>query len=239
MTETHDFAYDHRGLMLTGQIARPSGAGPHPGVLVMHSALGLDDLVCRRARDLAAMGYVALATDMYGVGRKPMSKEDVGPLFLALQESPDLLCSRAIVGLDKLCALPEVDAARVSAIGFCFGGQCALELARSGADLRSIVSFHGLLRTDTPAQPSAVKAKVLTISGARDPYVPTDDVAAFREEMTNAAADWQVTVYGQGLHAFTDPDIDRQDVPGTAYDAFLDRLSWAQATAFLTATLEA
>lgn len=239
MTETQDFAYNHDGLALTGQIARPSDDGQHPGVLVMHSALGLDDLVCRRARDLAVSGYVALATDMYGAGRIPMSKEDVGPLFLALQESPHLLRSRAIAGFDQLRALPEVDATRVSAIGFCFGGQCVLELARSGADLRSAVSFHGLLRTTRPAQPRAIKAKVLTISGARDPYVPAEDVAAFREEMTNAAADWQVTIYGQGLHAFTDPDIDKHDVPGTAYDPFLDRLSWAQATAFLTATLEA
>jgi dienelactone hydrolase len=238
MTETQDFTYDHDGLMLTGQIARPSGAGPHPGVLVMHSALGLDDLVCRRARDLAALGYVALATDMYGVGQERISKEGCGPLFLALQESPDLLRSRAIAGFDRLRALPEVDAARVSAIGFCFGGQCALELARNGADLRSVVSFHGLLRTAMPAQRGAVKATVLTMSGARDPYVPAEDVAAFRGEMTNAAADWQVTVYGQGLHAFTEPDIAKQDVPGTEYDPFLDRLSWAQATAFLAATVE-
>jgi dienelactone hydrolase len=238
MTETQDFAYNHDGLMLTGQIARPAGDGPHRGVLVMHSALGLDDLVCRRACDLAALGYVALATDMYGVGRNPLSKEEVGPLFLALQESPDLLRSRVIAGFDKLRGVPEVDATRVSAIGFCFGGQCVLELARTGADLRSVVSFHGLLRTAMPAQPGTVQAKVLTISGARDPYVPAEDVAAFRDEMTNAAADWQVTVYGQGLHAFTEPDIDKQDVPGTAYDPFLDPLSWAQATAFLGETLE-
>jgi dienelactone hydrolase len=179
MTATQDFAYDHDGLMLTGQIVRPSGDGPHPGVLVMHSALGLDDLVCRRTGDLAALGYLALATDMYGVGRKAMSKEECGPLFLALQESPDLLRSRVTAGFEKLRALPDV-AARVSAIGFCFGGQCALELARSGAELHSVVSFHGLLRTALPAQPSTVKAKVLTISGARDPYVPAEDVAAFR-----------------------------------------------------------
>jgi dienelactone hydrolase len=101
-----------------------------------------------------------------------------------------------------------------------------------------VVSFHGLLRTAMPAQAGAVKAKVLTMSGARGPYVPAEDVAAFREEMTNAAADWQVTIYGQGLHAFTEPDIAKQDVPGTEYDPFLDRLSWAQATAFLAATLE-
>lgn len=204
----------------------------------MHSALGVDDLVCRRARDLADLGYVALATDMYGVGRKTMSKEEVGPLFLAVQDSPDLLRSRVIAGFDAVRALPEVDAARVSAIGFCFGGQCAIELARSGAEARSVVSFHGMLRTANPAQPGVVRAKVLTISGAKDPYVPAEDVAAFRDEMTSAGSDWQVTVYGEGLHAFTMPDIAEHNVPGTAYDPLLDRLSWEQATAFLAATLE-
>ena len=238
MTETQDFTSNHDGLTLTGQIATPSGHGPHPCVLVMHSALGLDDLVCRRARDLAARGYVALATDMYGVGPKPMSKEECGPPFLALQESPDLLRSRVAAGFDAVRVLPEVDPPRISAIGFCFDGQCALELARTGAEVRSVVSFHGMLRTAKPAQPGVVQARVLTISGAKDPYVPADDVAAFREEMTNAEADWQVTVHGQGLHAFSMPDIDKHDVPGTAYDPFLDRLSWEQAIAFHAATLE-
>ena len=100
MIDTQDFTYVDAGLTMTGQIAKPSGPGPHPGVLVMHSALGLDDLVCRRARDLAESGYIALATDMYGVGRKNMGKEEVGPLFLAVQENPDLLRSRAIAGFD-------------------------------------------------------------------------------------------------------------------------------------------
>lgn len=175
---------------------------------------------------------------MYGVGRKTMSKEEVGPLFLAVQDSPDLLRSRVIAGFDAVRALPEVDAARISAIGFCFGGQCAIELARSGAEARSVVSFHGMLRTANPAQPGVVRAKVLTISGAKDPYVPAEDVAAFRDEMTSAGSDWQVTVYGEGLHAFTMPDIAEHNVPGTAYDPLLDRLSWEQATAFLAATLE-
>jgi dienelactone hydrolase len=233
-----EFEYlDQAGVTMTGQIARSSGNGSRPGVLVMHSALGLDDLVRSRAQDLAALGYVALATDMYGVGPEPMSKEECGPLFLALQQDPDLLRSRAVSGLDALRALPEVDATRVSAIGYCFGGQCALELARTGARLSSVVSFHGMLTTAKPAQPGAVCAKLLTISGAMDPYVPAKEVAAFQEEMTAAGADWQVTVYGGGLHAFTMPDIEREGVPGTAYDPFLDRLSWAQATAFLAATL--
>jgi dienelactone hydrolase len=150
--------------------------------------------------------------------RKDITKEEHGKLFLALQVKPDLLRSRVVAASGAVRALPEVDTTRVSAIGFCFGGQCALELARSGAEVRSVVSFHGLLRTANPAQPDAVKAKVLTISGARDPYVPTEDVVTFRQEMTDAGVDWQVTVYGQGLHAFIEPDIGMQDVPGTPTD---------------------
>jgi dienelactone hydrolase len=189
----------------------------------MHSALGIGELECRRAGDLAASGYVALATDMYGAGRQ-LTKEESGSYFLELLQNPDL---------------DEVDSARVSAIGFCFGGQCALELARSGAEVCAVVSFHGLLRTASAAQRGAVTAKVLSITGVKDPYVPAEDVAAFQREMTDAGVDWQVTVYGQGLHAFTMPDIARQGVAGTAYDPLLDHLSWAQATTFLAATLRA
>ena len=152
MSGTHDFTYNHADLPLTGQIATPSGEGPHPAALVMHSALGIDDLVCRRARDLAAQGYVALATDMYGVGRKKLSRQEYGELFLALREDPDLLRARVTACFDAIRAMPEVDSARVCALGFCFGGQCVLKLARSGAAVRSVVSFHGLLKTDKPAQ---------------------------------------------------------------------------------------
>jgi dienelactone hydrolase len=238
MNETFDFTYGEAAFPMSGEIAKPSGGGPHPAVLVMHSALGLDELVCRRARDLAALGYVALATDVYGIGRGTLSKQESGKVFLALQQDPKLLRMRVGAGFEALRALPEVNSARIAAIGFCFGGQCVLELARTGVDVRSVVSFHGLLRTPIPAQPGVVKAKLLTISGAKDPYVPTEDVVAFQDEMTKAGADWQVTIYGQGLHAFTEPNVQQLDVPGTAYDPFLDRLSWAQATEFLAATLE-
>jgi dienelactone hydrolase len=238
MTGAQELKYrDDAGFELTGQIARPSGGGSHPGVLVMHSALGLDDLVRRRARDLAALGYVALATDMYGVGTGPKTKEEWGRPFLALQQDLNLLRSRASAGFDALRAEPGVDATRISAIGYCFGGQCALELARTGAHVRSVVSFHGMLTTAEPAKPGVVHARLLTISGAKDPYVPAKEVAAFQDEMTTAEADWQVTVYGGGLHAFTMPDIEKEEVPGTAYDPFLDGLSWAQVTTFLAATL--
>jgi dienelactone hydrolase len=236
MTGTRDFRYEHGSRELMGQIAVPSTPGPHPAVLVMHSALGIDEHMCRRASDLAALGYVALAADMYGAGEL-LTMEKAGGHFLELSKNPDLLRARVVAAFDTVRGLDEVDGARVAAIGFCFGGQCALELARSGADVSAVVSFHGLLRTANPARPGEVSAKVLSITGVKDPYVPAEDIAAFQQEMTDAAADWQVTVYGEGLHAFTMPDIAEQNVPGTAYDPLLDHLSWAQATTFLGATL--
>jgi len=131
-----------------------------------------------------------------------------------------------------------VDAARVGGVGFCFGGQCVLELARSGAPASAVVSFHGLLHTSQPARAGEVKAKVLVLTGARDPYVPAEAVAALQREFSEAGADWQLTVYGEGWHAFTDPNPKKAEVPGVRYDPVLDRLSWAQATAFLAATLQ-
>ena len=119
-------------------------------------------------------------------------------------------------------------------------GQCVLELARSGAAVQAVVSFHGLLTTQRPARSGEVKAKILALTGARDPYAPLEHVQAFQSELTAARADWQVTLYGEGWHAFTDPDVSkRTDTPGVGYDPLLDRLSWAQATAFLEATLGA
>ncbi len=123
----------------------------------MHSALGIDELEYRRACDLATLGYVAVATDMYGEGRR-LSKDEAGKHFLELQQNPDLLRSRVVATFDAVRDLDEVDSARVAAIGFCFGGQCALELARSGAPVRAVVSFHGLLRTAAAAERSGVTA---------------------------------------------------------------------------------
>jgi dienelactone hydrolase len=174
---------------------------------------------------------------MYGEGQLFSKSEDAGAPFMALQENPALLRGRILAGLEALRALPQVDAGRLGAIGFCFGGQCVLELARSGAEVRAVVSFHGLLKTRQPAQPGAVKAKVLVLTGAKDPYAPLDDVAGFQAEMTAAGADWQVTTYGEAWHAFTDPAAETKNVPGVRYDPLVDKLSWAQATAFLQETL--
>jgi dienelactone hydrolase len=236
MSALEPIDYAHDGLKLAGRIARPAGSGPHPAILVMHSALGPDQQTADRAQDLAKLGYVALATDLYGLG--PAGPDlDYVPLFQQYQEQPDLLRARILAGYEALRALPGVDAGRIAAIGYCFGGQCVLELARSGADVRSVVSFHGLLRTARPAQPGTVRAHMLVLTGAKDPFVPEEDVRRFQEEMTTAQADWQLTVYGDGYHSFTAPEAAKLNYEGIRYNPLLDRLSWAQATAFLDATL--
>ncbi len=240
MTDLPVFEYSHDGVPLRGYLAMPEGPGPHPAVLVMRDALALEGVVSRRAQDLARLGYVALATDMFGSGPGEPSVAEASESFAQLQKTPEYLRGRVLATFEALRALPQVDAARVSAIGYCFGGQCVLELARSGADARSVVSFHGLMHTALPAKPGAIKAKILAITGALDPHAPLSDVPGFQKEMSDAGADYHLTIYGQGVHAWTDPDVAKRiDIPGVQYDPFLDHLSWVQATAFLDATLRA
>jgi dienelactone hydrolase len=231
--------YRHDAVALRGQLAVPAGEGPHPGVLVMSEARGLGEQARRRAAMLAEQGYVALCTDVYGDGVRYEDPQESGPPLYALRKRPKLLRERVLAGFEALRARPEVDARRIGAIGFCFGGQCVLELARSGADVKAVVSFHGsLLTTKLPAKPGAVRARVLALTGARDPYAPRKDVDRLRKELTAAGADWQITVYGEGYHSFTDPSADGlTTVPGVRYDPLLDRLSWASALAMLEASL--
>jgi dienelactone hydrolase len=204
-------------------------------VLVMHDLLGMSAMLLRRTQELARAGYVALATDMYGPRTPGAPEHHDGSV---LQTKPELLRARVLASFEAVRKLPQVDPGRIAAIGYCFGGECVLELARSGAAARSVVSFHGLLTTKLPAKPGAVRAKILAITGALDPYAPPVHVHEFQKEMTDAGADWQMTTYGLGWHAFTDPDVaTRIDVPGLRYDPLLDRLSWTQATAFLEATV--
>jgi dienelactone hydrolase len=238
MGELSAFEHRHKDVVMKGALALPEGPGPHPAVLVMHSAHGLGPHAQERALRMAEAGYVALATDMYGEGRYFPNPADSAQFFAALQADPELLRARVVAAYEALRDLPQVDAGRVGALGFCFGGQCVLELARSGADVRGVVSFHGLLRTGLPARPGEVRSKVLVLAGAKDPYAPADDIAGFQGEMDAAGADWQLTVYGEGWHAFTDPDAALHDTPGVRYDPLIDRLSWAQSMAFLDAVVK-
>jgi dienelactone hydrolase len=207
-----------------GYLADPEGSGRRPGVLVAHEAPGLNDHPKRRARMLAELGYVALAVDMYGNGRVAGKGEDAQQLMAPLREDVPRLRRHVRAGLDALAALPNVDPKRLGAMGYCFGGLAVLELARMGAPLAGVVSFHGILATKTPEDAKNITAKILVCTGAEDPLVPPDQVAAFSAEMTKAGVDWQVITYGGAKHAFTNPEANRP--PVLQYDAAADARSW-------------
>jgi dienelactone hydrolase len=181
-----------------------------------------------RARRLAGLGYVALAADMFGDRRQASNLQEVATLVGGLRAEPDKLRARGRAALDVLAALPQVDAGRLAAIGFCFGGSVVLELAREGADLKAVVSFHGVLTTKMPAQPGLVKASVLVCTGVDDPLAPPEQVADFENEMrTGGVTDWQVIAYGNTLHGFTNPAADGSMMRTALYNEQADRRSWA------------
>jgi dienelactone hydrolase len=240
MTELRAIAFDHDGVKLVGQMAVPQQPGPHPAVMVMHTAMGLGEMMREKVRRLAELGYVAVATDMYGGGIDYHSDpKSGGTLMQDLLTPPQRLRARAVAWYEQVKASPEVDPRSVAAIGFCFGGQCVLELARSGADVKAIVSFHGLLSTSMPALPGAVHGLVAVYTGGKDPYAPPEHVTALQQEMAAAGAHFQITVFSDACHAFTDPNAAALAIgrAGIAYDPIADQVSWAGAVALLEATL--
>ncbi len=201
-------------------------AGRRPGVLVVHEWQGLNDYARSRADQLAKLGYVAFAADMYGGGKVAKDNKESAELAGALRGDRPLLRARVQAALAVLRARPECDPARVAAIGFCFGGTTVLELARSGADVAGVVSFHGGLGTPMPAGPGAIKAHVLVLSGADDRGVTPDDVAAFKKEMDAAASDWQMVSYGHAVHGFSNPAGGNDPSSGYAYNEAAANRSW-------------
>jgi dienelactone hydrolase len=226
--QTRDIDYRCEQANLRGYLAWNDSAEPQPGILVVHEGLGLGDFAMERARRLAGLGYVALAADMFGERRQARNLQEVATLVGGLRAEPEKLRARGRAALETLAALPQVDARRLAAIGFCFGGSVVLELARAGADLRAVVSFHGVLATKMPAVSGKVKASVLVLTGADDPLAPPDQVADFENEMRAAAVrDWQVISYGNTLHGFTNPASDGSMLRSALYNAQADRRSWA------------
>jgi dienelactone hydrolase len=204
-----------------------NAAGPRPGVLVFHEGLGLGEFAMERARRLVGLGYVALAADMFGDRRQASNLQEVANLVGGLRAEPEELRARSRAALAVLAALPQVDAGRLAAIGFCFGGSVVLELAREGADLKAVVSFHGVLATKMPAQPGLVKASVLVCTGVDDPLAPPEQVADFENEMrTGGVKDWQIIAYGNTLHGFTNPAADGSIMRAALYNEQADRRSW-------------
>ena len=226
---TRDLDYRCDDVNLRGYLAWNDDAkSPRPGVLLFHEGLGLGEFAMERARRLAGLGYVALAADMFGDRRQAANLQEVTTLVGDLRAEPEKLRARGCAALSTLAALPQVDAKNLAAIGFCFGGSVALELARAGADLKAVVSFHGVLATKMPAQSGAVKASMLVLTGAEDPLAPPDQVAAFENEMREGGVrDWQVISYGNTLHGFTNPAADGSIMRAALYNEQADRRSWA------------
>ena len=227
--QTHDIDYRNETVNLRGYLAwDETAAERRPGVLVFHEGLGLGDFAIARARMLAELGYVAFAADMFGDRRQARNLQEVAKLVGDLRDEPQMLRARGRAALAKLAALPQVDANRIGAIGFCFGGSVVLELARDGADLKAVISFHGVLATRTPAVSGNVKASVLVCTGADDPLAPPEQIKAFEDEMRAAdVRDWQVISYGNTLHGFTNPAADGSMLRTALYSEQADRRAWA------------
>jgi dienelactone hydrolase len=204
-----------------------SAAGRRPGVLVVPEWWGLNDYAKRRAEMLAKLGYTAMAVDIYGDGKTTVDPKQAGAWSHELRAGDrHELRARIAAALAKLKSEPMVDPTRTAAIGYCFGGTTVLELARSGADVNGVVSFHGGLDTQKPAQPGQIKARILACHGADDPFEPPLQVQAFEDEMRNARADWQLNIYSGAEHSFTNPAADSFHIKGVAYNAEADRRSW-------------
>lgn len=227
----------HNGQRLVGRVATPAGKGPFPAVMVMHSGIGISEFNFDIAEQLAELGFIAIATDMYGADVDLTREDGYGAAFQSLLDSPDTLRSRVTAWFDAIAARDDVDASRIAAIGYCFGGYCVLELARSGADCRAVVSYHGLLTTSAPAQPGTVKSHVAAYCGARDPYAPLEHVTALDEELTTAGVSHTITLFSDAEHGFTDPDAASLGRPGIAYNAIAAKTSWAGTLALLDEVL--
>jgi dienelactone hydrolase len=196
-------------------------------VLVVHEWWGSNDYVRSRARDLAEAGYVGFALDMYGDGKVATHPQDAQAFATEATKDPAVVAARFNAALAELKKDPHVDTARIAAIGYCFGGGVVLGRARAGADLAAIASFHGMLATQTPAQPGAIKARVLVLTGGADPFVPPEQVEGFEREMQAAGARFEVVSYPGAKHGFTNPNAGTYGMPALAYDSTADRESWA------------
>ncbi|HEY8157248.1 MAG TPA: dienelactone hydrolase family protein [Methylobacter sp.] len=207
-------------------------SGRRPAVLINHTWVGRDDFVAEKAKKLAALGYVGFAVDMYGKGVLGSDREENMRLMQPFMADRAMLQQRMKAALAAVKLMPWVDDSKIASIGFCFGGLCSLDLARTGVDIKGAVSFHGLLAAPENTQGNTIKAKVLVLHGHDDPMNPAEQVLAFEQEMTEAGADWQLHTYGHTMHAFTNP-LANDPAFGTVYQPSADQRSWIAMQNFL------
>lgn len=238
-----EVSYSADGTTLRGYIAYDDARkGKRPGVLVVHEWWGHNEYARKRARMLAQRGYTALALDMYGDGKQAHHPDDAQKFSSEVAKNAPLAKARFDAALDLLKKQKSVDANNIAAVGYCFGGSVALEMARMGEPLKAVLSFHGGLGTDHPAKPGKVHARIASFSGEEDPMIPATQVAAFRQEMEKGGVYYKAETYPKAKHSFTNPDADKYgkefNLP-MAYNAAADKASWKEGLAFLAAAFKA
>jgi dienelactone hydrolase len=229
--KTREIEYKQGETPLHGFLAWNDAAkGKRPGVLVVHEWWGLNENTRNQAKRLAQSSYVAFALDLYGNGKAadPTHPKDAESFMAEAAKDPAALAARFKAALDLLKKDPHVDPEKIAAIGYCFGGGVVLNMARAGADLDAVVSFHGALNPTTPAPKGTIKPRILVLTGADDPMVTASVVDSFRKEMDAAGARYQVISYPGAKHAFTNPDAGKAGMDALAYDAEADKRSWAE-----------
>jgi len=229
--------YSADGVAMKGYLAYDSNSrGKRPGILVVHEWWGLNDYARKRARMLAALGYTALAVDMYGGGKNAVHPDDAGKFSSELMKNFDTAKARFIAAMEFLKQQPFVDPEKIAAIGYCFGGGIVLNMARQGVDLKGVASFHGNLAAIKLAGPGSVKAKILVLHGADDKFTTPEQIETFKKEMKAAGADFRFIVYPGAMHSFTNPEADvyakKFHIP-VAYNASADKNSWTELKKFL------
>ena len=233
--KTEPVEYTHGEVVLEGILAYDDAIqGPRPGVLVVHEWKGLGPYAQRRAEQLAQLGYLAFAVDMYGKGVRAKDHEEAARLSGIYRNDRQLMRGRILAALDTLRQHPLADPTRIAAMGYCFGGTTVLELARSGADILGVVSFHGGLDTPNPDDAKHIKSRVLVLHGADDHFVTQDQVAAFEREMQQAGVRYRLIQYPGAVHSFTVKEAGNDPSTGMAYNEAADRQSWEAMTGFLS-----
>lgn len=211
--------------------------GKAPAILLVANWMGISDETKTQAERFANLGYVVFAADVYGQGIRPKSADEAGKLAGKYKGDRKLFRDNLVAGLNELKKQTNVDTSKLAAVGYCFGGTGVIELARTGADLKAVLTFHGGLDSPTPADGKNIKAHVIAFHGADDPYVKPEELAAFEKEMRDSKIDWQLVKFGNSVHSFTEKGAGTDNSKGAAYNELADKRSFADATQFLKDTL--
>lgn len=235
---TQNVDYQYAGKTMKGYLAYDDArSGPRPGVLVVHEWWGLNDYIRGRTRQMAEMGYVAFAPDMYGDGKVTTDPKEAGALSGGVQRSNEL-APRAKAGLDVLRKLKQVDGKRLGAMGFCFGGSTVLALAYSGEDFKGAVTFHGGIFPPDEKQRSQIKPSIAILHGEKDTFMPAEDITKTKQALDAGKVDWFMVSYANAVHGFTNPDADKFKIPGLAYNEKAATRSWDEMKRFFAIQLK-